>query len=486
MKLTTRMMKSVASLALAGSLALTGCSAVSQTASDAVSAVSSVAGASVSSASAISYDTHYSEDDVAVDTSSATRIDLSNPTATEGVTVEDGVITITAAGTYVLTGTLEDGQVVVNAGDEDVVTLVLDGASITNSDGSALYVQNANEAVIYTAANSENSIADGSSYSATGTDDPSAALYSTADLTLAGEGTLTVTGNYGDAIASSDGLVIASGTYNVTAADDGIKGKDYVDIISGTIDVDASGDGIKSTNADEDERGWVRLSDGTVTVSAGDDAFKAEKELEINGGSLTVAESVEAIEGQYVSINGGTVDVTSSDDGINAAEATSSTDTSTTSGGMGGDTVADASITVTGGEVTVNSEGDALDSNGTASISGGSLTLNGPSTSGNGSTDVTGDFTITGGTLLAGGAADHMFVSPAESSTQAYVVVSLGTTLSTGDIVTVTDSEGNTVATYEIVKDGVNQLLLSTSDLESGQSYTVSAGGSEIASVTAS
>ena len=54
-------------------------------------------------------------------------------------------------------------------------------------------------------------------------------------------------GNHEDGIHTSDGLVIASGTLEVNAANTGIKGKDYVDILGGTITVTAQQDGIKST-----------------------------------------------------------------------------------------------------------------------------------------------------------------------------------------------------------------------------------------------
>ena len=51
-------------------------------------------------------DTHYSAKDVTWDSSSEVTINLSNPTAIDGVTVSDGVITITKAGNYKLIGTL--------------------------------------------------------------------------------------------------------------------------------------------------------------------------------------------------------------------------------------------------------------------------------------------------------------------------------------------------------------------------------------------
>lgn len=542
MKLKNKFSKSALSLAFVGIIGLSGCAAQETSNTTAVSS-SSVAtttasststassSSSASSTSTISYDTHYSDDDLSWDDSDVTTIDLSNPEAAEGVTVEDGTITITAAGNYKFTGTLEDGQIKVAAGDQDAVHIILDNASITNADGPAINVESADEVVIYTNSGTTNTVSDGSSYSATGEDDPNAAIYSKSDLTLAGEGTLNVNGNYQNGITSKDGLVIASGTYTVKAQNNGITGKDYVDILDGTLNVEATeGDGIKSTNADEDGRGWTRLQNGTVTLSAGDDGFKAEKELEIDGGKLTISQSNEGMEGQSITIAGGEVNVTSSDDGLNATvpstddtistdststDSTSSTTTDNTQqssqqqgqapgddmggqapggdmgggqapGGAGGgggmDEVQDATITVTGGTTTVTAEGDGFDSNGTASMSGGTLTINGPSQGGNGVFDTAGDFTVTGGTLLAGGTSD-MFVAPAADG-QGYIKTTELST-SSGDKVTVVDSSGNTVATYTVTDKGTAVFFASAEGIVSGQSYTINVNGEEAATVTA-
>ena len=482
MEMPATLTKALTSVALVGTLALAGCSAgttASSSASTTTTSSSSAAATAVATASGttvasvISYDTHYDADDLTWDASTEVTIDLSNPTATDGVTVENGVITITAAGNYRLTGTLTDGQVVVAAGDEDVVRLILDNASITNSDGAAIDAESANETIIYTEAGTTNTVTDGSTYAATGEEDPDAALYARTDLTLAGEGTLTVTGNYGDGIASGDGLTIAGGTIKVTAADDGIKGKDYVNILGGIIEVTATSDGIKATNDTDAERGWVRLLDGTVTISAGDDGFKSERELEIAGGTLTIEESVEAIEGQYLTITGGVTNATSSDDGINATIP--STTATTTFGGM--NQVVDAFISITGGELTLNVEGDGLDSNGTAEIFGGTVIVNGPSTGGNAATDATGGLTITGGTLIQGDRGD-MF----EGMEGAYAQFSAS--VSSGDTVTVTNSSGEVVAEYTSTKT-ISQVVVAGSSVTEGETYTISVNGSEAGTATA-
>ena len=539
--------KSATSVTLLAALALTGCSANSTSTTSAVSATgtstSSTSGTTskvadsfstdVKNGAKLAEDTHYSAKDVTWDSSSEVTIDLSNPTATDGVTVSDGVITITKAGNYKLTGTYE-GQIKVEAADSDMVRLILNNATITNSTGAAINVVEADEVVIYTASGTTNTVSDGSSYSDTASGSPDAAIYSKSDLTLAGEGTLKVEGKYEEGIHTSDGLVIASGTLEVNAANTGIKGKDYVDILDGTITVTATKDGIKATNDTDGNRGWVRLSGGTVNISAGDDGFKAERVLEISGGTLNITQSNEGIEAQYINILDGTVNVTSSDDGINASYSTSSssstesTSSSTTQtsqtaqsnqtaqntqsgqsaqgnaaqdgqggqppaggqapsgnmgqppagggGGMGGGggtfEVVDATINIAGGTVTVNANGDGIDSNGTATLSGGTLVVNGPFTGGNTSLDTNGDLLLNGATVTAGNSGD-MFEAPSTNSTSGYVKISNVSNLSAGTTVQVVDSSGNVVANYKVTNSNTALILVSSSKITKGQSYTV-------------
>ena len=536
----SNMIKSATSITLLAALALTGCSATSASNTSATSAISTSTSSDsdtksktadsfstdVKSGAKLAEDTHYSAKDLTWDSSSEVTIDLSNPTATDGVTVSDGVITITKAGNYKLTGTY-DGQIKVDAADSDMVRLILNNATITNSTGAAINVVEADEVVIYTASGTTNTVSDGSSYSDTASGSPDAAIYSKSDLTLAGEGTLKVEGKYEEGIHTTDGLVSASGTLEVNAANTGIKGKDYVDILDGTITVTATKDGIKATNDTDGNRGWVRLSGGTVNISAGDDGFKAERVLEISGGTLNITQANEGIEAQYINILDGTVNVTSSDDGINASYSTTSTSTESTTatstkqsaqggqnsapqapsgsagqvpagggqapsgtmgqppagggagGGMGGGMggggtfeVVDATINITGGTVTVNTNGDGIDSNGTATLSGGTLIVNGPFTGGNASLDTNGDLLLNGTTVAAGNSGD-MFEAPSTNSTSGYVKISNVSNLSAGTTVQVTDSSGNVVANYKVTNSSTALILVSSSKITKGESYTV-------------
>ena len=559
-----KILTSATSVTLLAALALTGCSTTSNALASGTTAADSSVGTTATTSSAtatntaassssfstnvksgekLDVDTHYSEQDLSWDASSETAIDLSNPTATDGVTVEDGTLTITKAGTYKLSGEYQ-GQIKVETADSDAVRLVLDNANITNSSGAALNVVNADEVILYSASGTTNTISDGADYTATGEDDPDAVVYSKADMTIAGEGTLKVNGNHEDGIHTSDGLVIASGTLEVNAANTGIKGKDYVDILGGTINVTAQQDGIKSTNDTDEGKGWTRLSNGTVTVNAGDDGFKASRVVEISGGSLTVEQSDEGIEAQYINVSGGDVNVTSADDGMNASLKTSdseSTDSSANTsdtanqqqnnqqqgsipggqqsgtsnqqqqgmgqppampggnaqdgtsqngttgtgqqgmgqppqGGMpgGGGTfeVIDAAINVSGGHVTVNAEGDGIDSNGVTTLSGGTLIVNGPSQGGNAALDTNGDLLLNGATVLSGSTAD-MFEAPSTNSTSGYLKLTNSSGFEQGSTVQVADSSGKVVANYKVTKSNVQLVLVSSSSIVKGQSYTV-------------
>ena len=597
-----KILTSATSVTLLAALALTGCSTTSNALASGTTAADSSVGTTATTSSAtatntaassssfstnvksgekLDVDTHYSEQDLSWDTSSETAIDLSNPTATDGVTVEDGTLTITKAGTYKLSGEYQ-GQIKVETADSDAVRLVLDNANITNSSGAALNVVNADEVILYSASGTTNTISDGADYTATGEDDPDAVVYSKADLTIAGEGTLKVNGNHEDGIHTSDGLVIASGTLEVNAANTGIKGKDYVDILGGTINVTAQQDGIKSTNDTDEGKGWTRLSNGTVTVNAGDDGFKASRVVEISGGSLTVEQSDEGIEAQYINVSGGDVNVTSADDGMNASLKTSnseSTDSSANTsdtadqqqnnqqqgsipggqqsgtsgtaqqqnntqnqgnqnmgqppampggnaqdgtsqngttgtgqqgmgqppqGGMpggGGGTfeVVDAAINVSGGHVTVNAEGDGIDSNGVTTLSGGTLIVNGPSQGGNAALDTNGDLLLNGATVLSGSTAD-MFEAPSTNSTSGYLKLTNSSGFEQGSTVQVADSSGKVVANYKVTKSNVQLVLVSSSSIVKGQSYTaytttsavdsnaasLASGATELGSFTAS
>ncbi|MDO4182681.1 MAG: carbohydrate-binding domain-containing protein [Coriobacteriia bacterium] len=281
--------------------------------------------------SALDLDYTDRDKDPSYDESSAVKIALNGSTATvqgtsSGVSVNGGVVTISQEGVYVFSGTLTQGQIVVECNKEDKakVQIVLNGVTITNSTGPAVYVKQAKKAFVTLAAGSTNTLSDGADYTLEdGSDEPYACIFSKDNLTLQGSGTLNVNGTYRHAICSKDDLVITGGTYNVTAVEDALRGRDCVKICGGTFNLTSGEDAIKSNRDNSNTKGYVVIDGGTFTINAGDDAVHAETALIINDGTISVESSYEGFEGQQIYINGGKSYVVASDDGLNAAVGSS-------------------------------------------------------------------------------------------------------------------------------------------------------------------
>ena len=209
-----------------------------------------------------------------------------------GAQADGSKLTITAAGTYALSGSLSDGYILVDAPDDADVRIVLNGASITCSTGAPLFVKNADKVTISLAPDTQNTLTDAAEYTYDAydkdEDEPSAALFSKADLVFNGTGELTVTAQHNDGITSKDSLKIVEGTFNITAKDDGIVGKDFVAVQTAQITVDAGGDGVKSTNEDDKDLGFIAIANGKYTIKAGSDGIQAETELYIEDGDFDV------------------------------------------------------------------------------------------------------------------------------------------------------------------------------------------------------
>jgi hypothetical protein len=420
--------------------------------------------------------------DTSYDEADATAITLSGTSATsdsDAVSVEDGTVTITAAGTYVLSGDLR-GQVVVNSTGDGVVRVVLDDATITSDTTAAINVVDAQSVVVVLADGSTNALADAATYDDTSDAAPTGALYSTADLTIGGGGALTVTGNANNGIVGKDGVVIAGGTIEVTSVDDGIIGKDYLVLTDGTVTVDSVGDAFKADNTEDAGSGFVLVEGGELTVTTEDDGIKGVQVL-VAGGTIDVAGSNEAMEGSLIIIDDGDIELHSADDGVNVASSDDSASTDGAAGqgggGSGGEMQADTSLdlVINGGTLEVWSSGDGLDSNGYATITGGDIVVYGPTTDGNGALDVNGTFEVTGGTLMATGSSG-MMVAPSTDSEQGWIATALSATAAAGSEVVITDADGAEVATYTPLKDFAS-VVFSTAGIEQGATYTVTVDG---------
>lgn len=303
----------------------------------------------------------------------ATAIKLNGSSATisgSGAEAKDGSVTITAAGTYALSGTLSDGQIVVDVQDEGTVRLVLNGVDIHDSDSAAIYIKEAGKAIITLQEGTENAVLDGSTYvyADDTTDEPSAAIFSKADLTMNGTGKLSITANYNDGITSKDDLKIMAGTIEIEAADDGIVGKDMVAIQDGNFTITAKGDGIKSTNDTDTDKGFIAIGSGTFDIKATNDGIQAETFLVLDDGAYTLVTGGGSENGEVKTGEMGRSPMRGNTS--QSSTTTEETETPSTKGlKAGGD------ISVNNGTFTIDAADDAVHSNSNVAITDGKFTI---------------------------------------------------------------------------------------------------------------
>ena len=222
-------------------------------------------------------------------------------TSTDGSTItqNDSVYTITQAGEYTVTGLLSEGQIVVNADDNAEITIVLNGTSITCSNGSPIYIKNADNVKIKSEENTYNCIVDARTEADDNSDNSSsengnAAIYAACDLKLVGKGALSVTGNYNNGIQSKDDISIKNVTIKVNAVNNAIKGNDEVAIESGEIiAISRKGDGIKTSNSSLStkgkQKGNIIISGGNIDIYAACDDMDAAYGVDVSGdGNLNI------------------------------------------------------------------------------------------------------------------------------------------------------------------------------------------------------
>lgn len=291
----------------------------------------------------------------------------------------EDTVKITKEGTYILTG--KHSRITVDAPDTAKIKIVLNNAEIVSSDGPAIYIKEADKVFITAYKGTSNRIADGNSYSddytAQGAD---GAIFSKADLTVNGEGSLTVSGNYKCSVVSKDDLVICGLTLTVDSVGCAIEGKDCVKAKDAKITINAGGDGIKSTNSEDSNRGFVYIENGSYNITAENDGIQAETVLKTDDGDFCLK------------TGGGSANASTNKGGSWGMWGSG---TSTESGDSAKALKATVLITVDGGEFTVDSSDDAVHSNGDAEINAGSFNIS----SGDDGIHADDELIINGGTV---------------------------------------------------------------------------------------
>ena len=425
-------------------------------------------------------------------TANATMVTFTNSGVTAKGSYSDYEIdgtefTITGSGTYVFSGSCSDGSIVVKKGLTDV-TVVFNGLKLTSTTTAPFNAKSDTEVTLVLAAGTTNSLADTNR----DVEKPKACLNSSGDLTITGGGSLTVSGNNKQGIKADGTLTVTGGKLTVSALKKALKA---------------------------DEKVVIGTEDGS------------DSDL-----SITVTSSYEGIESENVYFYSGTIDITSSDDGVNTASsdedeesttdtataasaaATTSSSTSTAAsadsstsgssdagpqaggmppggfgghggprgnGGPGGGSsgAGDYNIYIYGGDITVNASGDGLDSNGSIYMNGGNVKI-WQTGNGNGALDYETACEVTGGTLLAAGSMGMAAAPTKTDDSQAYINFSASSAISSGSTISIKDASGNTVYTVKAPKS-VQSVVFSSPKVTDGASYTLYEGSTQKASASA-
>ena len=497
-------LRPVAAAALALMLICTGCSGAQVPAGASENSSSETsAQTEQTSYDAASKSEMFTESDLSgdYDESSALRITLSGTaaevteegteTTSADVSIDGSTITISAEGTYILTGTLTDGMIIVDADDSAKVRIVLDSASVTSRTSAALYVKSADKVFVTTATGTDNTLANGGTFTAIDDSNIDGAVFARDDITFNGGGTLIVTSPAGHGIVGKDDVKVAGGTLAVTAAGHGIQANDSARFAGADVNINAGTDGVHVSDNSDAEEGTASDSffynaDALLTIEAGDDGIHADAQANIESGSITVVGSYEGIEALEINISGGEIKLTAKDDGLNAAGGNAASATQSTfgdddwGGGSGGfpgggfsEGGTDGSIVISGGSVHILAGGDGVDSNGSVTVSGGTTIVEGPTSGDTSVLDYNTTATITGGTFIGTGGAG-MASNFSGTENQGLIAVSTGSQ-SAGQTVTLTAEDGTVIAEQTPELDYA-VVYISTEDIKQGSTYTLTAG----------
>lgn len=354
-------------------------------------------------------------------------------------------------------------------------------------------------------------------------------------------GALTInSGNHG--LDANDSIRIAGTALSIKADKDGIHAENndddalgFVYISSGTFSIEAEGDGIsagttmqindgsftiktKSSNTYNDSMkaikagtslllsagtysvdseddaihaGNVVINGGTYQIISGDDAIHADETLQITNGTIAIAKCYEGLEAHHVTVSGGDINMTCTDDGINAAGGNDSSGTQGGRdpmepgarpgrpegpgghGGPGGPGGAgDGSVTISGGTLNIISSGDGIDANGTLTITGGKTTVTGPVQGDTATLDYDVSGGINGGTFIGTGGAG--MAQTFSNSQQGVISVSVGNQAA-GTTITLTDADGSTVVSHTPSLPFA-VVIISTPEMVKGAEYTITIG----------
>lgn len=313
-------------------------------------------------------------------------------------------------------------------------SILLNGASITNPNGAAINIQGSESspsdgAVTYIVLSGNNTMADGSTYSSTPSDeDEKGAIFGEGSITFSGEGSLAVNASGKSGIVSDDNVTINSGTITINTTSStfvsngdttkvaGLKAKDAFVMNDGTLTITCSGTGAKGMSGD----GTATFNGGTVDITVTGSNFGSSSGGHggnpWGGGQSSSNNSVAAKGIKFdgnITINGGVLKVSASNhEGIETKGELTINDGHVYSYSASDDAINSAStMTLNGGYVCGHAtSNDAIDANGNMYLKGGvvyAIGASSPEVALDANTEGGYKLYVQGGTLIAIGGLEN-------------------------------------------------------------------------------
>lgn len=261
-------------------------------------------------------------------------------------------------------------------------------------------------------------------------------------------------------IQSAKGIKCGEIKYEIDGTEYAVtKNTNYFIVIDGArVKINSSDDAIHTNS------GNVLVKGGALDLTTLDDGIHADELVKIDGGEITVNGAYEGIEGAYVEIGGGTIYITASDDGINAASD---------------DESVNEHIIISGGTITVDASGDGIDSNGAIYVTGGTLIVYGPATGADTGLDADGGILIDGGNVFVA-SSKEMLEIPASNSKSNVLVYGVNTVPAGSEII-LTNADGGEMVRITLKKQA-QAIILSTPELATNGTYSLYADENLLAS----
>ncbi|MBR4941290.1 MAG: carbohydrate-binding domain-containing protein [Clostridia bacterium] len=198
-----------------------------------------------------------SSDPIDIDISTGVEV------AENGVRPTENGAEIYLPGTYRITGVSTDFVLSVDLLDDEApVILLFDGAHLSSEYTAPLYIPRCSNCYIFLTEGIANTISGGT---VPNDKDVNAAVWSMGNLTVS-NGSLTVSGDTDNAVASKDILSLYDTELTFFAPDDGLSGRDALIADNCILNAEVGGDGIKATNI---ESGKVLLRNTTLNFTTG-------------------------------------------------------------------------------------------------------------------------------------------------------------------------------------------------------------------------